>query len=137
MKKIFFFTCLIVVSIQSCVQSGLKKNLNNNCGWDYYNKNHPEIPVTHVRFKRNGECYFFIYNFYNRKQTDSVRLFPEGDNISPKTWSIEGDSVMVIQGKRMKVINYNEDTIRLGYYTVDDSIFLYKNCNTKSNSSYY
>jgi hypothetical protein len=117
-------------------QIHLKKTLETSCFWDYLNKKESKSINSGYKFK-NNECQYFEYNFINRKRTDSVSLFYEGDQILPKTWAVKGDTALDVQGFLMKILNYNDDTVTMKLYNSHDTVYLFRNCKTISKSKYW
>jgi len=66
------------------------------------------------RFPSNGKCYFYYYNFYNKKITDSVYKYDFGDVVVSNTWSTVGDTILIANDISYRVLNFAEDSVVIG-----------------------
>ncbi len=126
--KIFPFLILFVISCQT-KKPNLRSILASPCYWDISGAQHTNTVNSCYKFNENGTCYFFYYNFLNKKKTDSVYRYDDDDVIVSDTWSIERDSIVTARSIEYIVSEYNEDTI----YTKpgpNGVIALIRNCRT-------
>src|SRR5580704_9168934 len=105
-----FFFCF---SILGCSQIANKRSLNailttsNNCYWDIFATINTVGSMQGnycYEFERDGRCYFFLYD---KKRVRNE--YNDADNIVPRKWSIQDDSIIYIRGLRRKILNYSED----------------------------
>jgi hypothetical protein len=82
------------------------------------------------KFNPDNTCLYFDYVFHNRKKTDTVTLYGEGDNILPKTWSAQGDTLFIAQGMQYHVIRFTSDSIYTKWRDEPDTVIFTKNCNS-------
>ncbi len=114
LSGIIFFSCIACGSKQN-----LKKNLTGNCFWDIHDPMISGSVNSCYKFEANGDCYYLYYNFYNKKRTDSVSRYDNGDVVVPNKWYIDDDSL------KIRGLTYNIEKI------ADDSLFLLGNNNQK------
>lgn len=142
MKQKAFVTTILAILCLSQIncrndKKSLQSILEGKCFWDYWDKNETQSISSGYKFRDSGQCYYFEYSFKNDRRSDSVDLFYEGDQILPKTWSIIGDSILIVQEFPMRVLTFNSDTVFLAQKGRKDTIYLIKNCKTVSKSKYF
>jgi len=128
---------LLLVSVAffslSCSNSkslNLADTLKSNCFWDRINERGVIGGLNSCyRFLPNGQCFFYYYNFYNQKITDSVYRFEDNDVIVPATWTVKGDTSLIARGIHYKVLSFTKDCVIVEGYSKDMMIFR-KNCQT-------
>ena len=129
--KLLINLCLIILFV-SCNTSSNKPNLNsvlvNGCYWDILDKNSSPVANMCFQFNTDGTCQYFDYHFTKNKRTDTISLFYEDDNILPKTWSTQGDTIIIAQATHFPVLRYTADSIYTKFKTSQDTIILIKNC---------
>ena len=127
--RLFIFLSLITIIFYKCKQKNSLHNvLTADCYWDILEKN-SEHPINSCyKFNEDGRCNFFYYNFYNKKRTDSVFLYDDGDVIVPNTWELRSKSNLVIRGTEYHLLQYDTDSVFLK--GGNDTIVLIKNCKT-------
>lgn len=130
MKNIFILFPAAMIFLISCNNSKELERIltDNNCYWDILEKDSPDPINSCYKFTSNGDCFYYYYNFYDKKRTDSVYRYEDDDNIIPYTWSIVGDSIQIREIK-YKVDRFNSDSVFLTsrvYKTI-----LIKNCSTR------
>lgn len=130
MKNSFILFPAAMIFLISCNSSkDLERILTgNNCYWDIYRPNLPHPINSCYKFTSNRDCFYYYYNFYDKKRTDSVYRYEDDDNIIPYTWSIVGDSIN-IRGINHKIDKFSSDSVFLTsrvYKTI-----LIKNCSTR------
>lgn len=110
--KLFIFLSLVVVAFYKCKQKNdLRNVLITGCYWDILEKN-SEHPINSCyKFNEDGGCDFFYYNFYNKKRTDSVFLYDDGDIVVQNTWELRGKSNLVIRGIGYHLLQFDIDSI--------------------------
>ena len=131
MKIRVFILLTFIVAIFNCCdhKKDLQRVLSINCYWDIIEKGSPHPLNSCYRFDITGKCNFFYYNFYNKKRTDSVFLYDDGDVIVPNTWALENDSSISIRGIAYTILQYNSDSVFLRSLG-NDTVILIKNCKT-------
>lgn len=88
--------------------------------WNYeWKRNFPDEFGKTYSFNKNGELLQYLYIKKNKKL-----VIYKSALRNPKTWSVVKDSSLVINGDLYKIINYNEDTIRLGNFRYKDTSLL-------------
>jgi len=127
---LLFITCNVAPS-----KSSLKDVLANGCYWDRLDSKYSPVANMCFKFNSDGSCLYFDYVFYNRKKTDTITLYGEGDNILPKTWSTKGDTAFIGQGMYYPVIKFTEDSIYSKTPNESDTVIFTKNCNVVRRSS--
>jgi hypothetical protein len=119
--------------ITSCEKSkdpDLAEVLKGECFWDMTEKENVIGGLNSCyRFLSNGKCYFYYYNFYDKKRTNTVYKFDDDDVSVPETWSTEGDTVIIARGANYKVISFSDSQIVVEGYLKDTMSFI-KNCET-------
>ena len=96
MNKLLFI--VIIYGFFSCndPKPTLSKLLASKCFWDITGDNRVIGGLNSCyQFLPNGKCYFYYYNFYNKKLTDSVFQYDDDDVVVPDLWSTIGDSILV------------------------------------------
>jgi len=130
MKGIYLL--FVVSNLISCKGSHfiLTEAIKTDCFWDITGDNQVLGGLnSSYRFFPDGKCYFYYYNFYNKKRTDSVYRFEDVDIIVPPTWSTVGDTLLIARGTVYKVLEFSPDSIIVTGYG-NDSLILRKNCKT-------
>lgn len=121
--------CFIVVLSSCCIKKEeIQSILVTNCYWDILDKASPHPINSCYKFNENGSCKFYYYHFYDRRRTDSVFLFDDGDNIIPDKWSLIKDSIL-IRSNTYYVIKYSSDSVFLITPKLDTMVLI-KNCTT-------
>jgi hypothetical protein len=124
------FATLYLVSCKSSHTPTLANILKSNCFWDITGDNEVIGGLNSCyRFLPNGQCYFYYYNFRNRKLTDSVVRYETDDVIVPTTWSSLGDTLLLARGTHYKVLAIAEDSVTVQGFLSDTLVFR-KNCHT-------
>ena len=127
--KMFIALCLVVVFLSYCNQrKELRDFLSVNCYWDILDIGSVHPVNSCYKFNKDGRCNFYYYNFFDKKKTDSVYLYDDGDVVIPNTWNLIKDSI-VIRANKYHVIRYNADSLFLTA-TEADTMVLIKNCKT-------
>ena len=110
--------------------SNLSEVLKGDCFWDRTGENGVMGGLNSCyRFLPNGKCYFYYYNFYNHRVTDSVFRYEADDVIIPATWTSKSDTVLIARGTPYKVISFGENFVVVEGNFKDTVIFR-KNCQT-------
>src|SRR4026209_2759627 len=110
---------LVVISIcfLSCTNFKSKKDLQEtitvDCYWDILDERVINLINSCYKFNKNGSCFFYYYNFYNKLRTDSVFHFDDDDVLVPNYWKITNDTLIDIRGLEYSVIKYSNDSIFL------------------------
>lgn len=130
MKNRFILITVALMFLLSCNNSkGLERILtDNNCFWDILEKDSPDPINSCYEFSGNGDCFFYYYNFYAKKRTDSVYRYNDGDNKISNNWTIVGDSIQIREIK-YKVDRFNSDSVFLTSRV--NKTILIKNCSTR------
>ncbi len=133
MKTITYYIKIVSLifasQLLSCTnKSELRKSLETKCFWDMLDRRYTEFPNSTYKFYDNGIVDYFNYVFLNRNKTDTIELASDGDNIRPKKWNLEGDTILNMRGYRMKVLRYTSDSIFANFYNHNDLILFIKNC---------
>ena len=115
----------------------LNRILENGCFWDFWDRKETLLPNSGYKFKSNGECQYFEYKFQNQKRTDTLTIFKEEDVFRDKVWTVIGDTILVAQGFKSKIIKFNKDTIVGKYINSLDTFLLIRNCKVVSLSKYW
>lgn len=127
--KIFIVFCFIVSLLCNCDEKkGVRDILTTNCFWDVLNKGAIHPINSCFMFKDDGSCMFYYYNFFDRKRTDSVYKFDDGDVIVPNKWNVMNDSIQ-IRANKYHLIKYESDSVFLTATGVDTMVLI-KNCST-------
>jgi hypothetical protein len=123
---------LITIFLLSCnpyKSPELKEVLKGDCFWDRTgDKEVNSGRNSCYKFSSEGRCFFYYYNFYNHKRTDSVFLYDDGDVIVPDTWTTQGDTSLIIRGIQYNVLDVTMDSVLLVITKTKDTIILRKNC---------
>lgn len=130
MKNSFILFPAAMIFLISCNNSKELERIltDNSCYWDILEKDSPAPINSCYMFASDGDCFYYYYNFYDKKRTDSVYRYEDDDNIIPYTWSIVGDSIN-IRGINHKIDKFRSDSVFLTsrvYKTI-----LIKNCSTR------
>lgn len=129
-KLLQTLTILFLISCKSRDAPSLESTLKSNCFWDITGDNQVIGGLNSCyRFLPNGECYFYYYNFRNRKLTDTVFRYETDDVIVPTTWSTVGDTLIIARGTHYKVLEVGKDSITVVGYLKDTLVFR-ENCQT-------
>ena len=108
----------------------LTEALTSDCFWDRTNERGVIGGLNSCyRFLSNGQCFFYYYNFYNRKITNSVYRFEDKDVVFPMTWSAKGDTLLIAQGTPYKVLSFDKDYV-IVEGSLKDTKTLQNNCQT-------
>lgn len=131
MKRLLLtFVVLYLISCSGAHTPTLEDILKSNCFWDRTGDNQVIGGLNSCyRFLPDGQCYFYYYNFRNRKLTDSVVRYETDDVIVPTTWSTIGDTVLIARGTHYKVFAVTKGSVIVEGYMNDTMIFR-KNCHT-------
>lgn len=129
MKRLWLlFVPLCLISGKGTQKPKLEHILKSNCFWDRTGDNQVIGGLNSCyRFLPDGQCYFYYYNFRNRKLTDSVYRYETDDVILPTTWSTMGDTVLIARGTHYKVIAVTKDSVTIEAFMHDTMVFR-KNC---------
>lgn len=122
-----------ILGLFSCKNSqnpNLSDLLKSECFWDL-TENKEVIGGLNscYRFLPDGRCYYYYYNFYNRKRTDSVFRYDAGDVIVPDTWSVIGDTILMARSAQYRILSFGKEAVIVKGY-MNDTIVLRKNCRT-------
>ena len=129
MKIKIFILGVFVVLLSNCnSKKEVRDILTVNCYWDILNKGSIHPVNSCFKFKKDGSCGFYYYNFFDKKRTDSVYLYDDGDVIVPNKWNVKNDSIQ-IRGNKYYIISYDSDSLFLTT-TIADTMVLIKNCAT-------
>ena len=124
-------TAMLMISCNSHKPPRLKEILKTDCFWDRTGDKQVFGGLNSCyKFFPSGKCSFYYYKFYNRKRTDAVFHYDDGDVIVPEVWSVSGDTSLIIRGIQYKVLNTALDSVLLVEQSTNDSFILRKNCNT-------
>ena len=99
--------------------------ISDKCVWHI--KNRPmEYGYYAYQFLKDGSCYYYI-----RDRQGVFSKFYFDDVIVPNTWSVIGDSNIIIQANSYIITHYSKDSF--SFYTKDENIYDYliKDCNVK------
>lgn len=127
-RKCAFILMLFQIVNSSCKskREEIKEMLiNNKCVWHI--KNRPmEYGYYAYQFLKDGSCYYYF-----RDRQGVFNKFYFDDIIVPNTWTLNGDSNLIIQANSYLISYYSKDSFTL--YTRDENIFDYliKDCNVK------
>jgi hypothetical protein len=121
---------LLAVAINACHKQKLQDVLAANCYWDILEQGADHPINSCYRFYKDGKCQFFYYNFFNKKKTDTVFWYDDGDVVVPDLWKDNGGSLS-IRGADYSIVNFNPDTISL-LNKNGQALQLIKNCATVS-----
>lgn len=102
--------------------------MSGECFWDILDIGSIHPINSCYKFRQNGICDFYYYNFFDKKRTDSVFLYDTDDVIVPNKWSLIKDSIQ-IRANKYFVIRYNQDSIFLTATGIDTMVLI-KNCTT-------
>ncbi len=128
--KVFITVCFAIVLFNCCNQKKeLQSILSVDCYWDILNKGSIHPINSCYRFNHTGKCNFFYYNFFDKKRTDSVFLYDDGDVVVPNKWSLIKDSIIIIRGVEYLILSYNSDSVFLKGVR-NDTVALIRNCKT-------
>src|SRR5215211_5078611 len=133
LADIFISPCMIrpplalwMLTMLSCQNPNcltLSDALKSNCFWDRTNESGGIGGLNSCyRFLADGQCFFYYYNFYNHKITDSVYRFEDNDLILPSTWTVKGDTSLIARGTLYKVLSFTKDSIMVEGYLKDTMI---------------
>ncbi|SHE77572.1 hypothetical protein [Flavisolibacter ginsengisoli] len=131
MRKLFLTPVIVfLISCNDYRHPTLEDVLKSNCFWDITGDNQVIGGLNSCyRFLPDGQCYFYYYNFRNRKLTDSVFRYETDDVIVPTTWSTVGDTLLIARGTHYKVLTVAKDSVTVEGYLNDTMVFR-KNCHT-------
>ena len=128
-----FLPCFLIFWLMSCRDAGkptLENILKSDCFWDRTGDKQVIGGLNSCyRFLPDGQCYFYFYNFKNRKLTGSVFRYDDDDVIVPNTWSVVGDTLLIARNTHYKVLSFVKDSITVEGYLNDTMVFR-KNCRT-------
>ena len=127
--KTFIVLCFVGTLLSYCNEKiELSDILSDDCYWDILDKE-PVHPINSCyKFKEDGSCSFYYYNFFDKKKTDSVYLYDDGDVIVPNKWNLIKDSIQ-IRANKYYVVRYNPDSVFLTSRETDTMVLI-KNCAT-------
>ena len=129
MKTKVIITICVVAALFGCNQKKEVQNiLSTDCYWDILDTGSPHPINSCYKFSKTGDCKFYYYIFLDKKRTDSVFLFDDGDVVVPNKWKVVKDSIQIRANKYL-VIKYNPDSVFLTA-TGKDTMTLIKNCRT-------
>lgn len=129
--KIFIVFFFVVSLLTNCDEKKeLRDILTTNCFWDVSNKGTTHPINSCFKFMDDGSCKFYYYNFFDKKRTDSVYQFDDGDVIVPNKWNVKNDSIQ-IRANKYHLIRYDSDSVFLTATGVDTMVLI-KNCVTVS-----
>lgn len=127
--KTFIGLCFVTIFLNYCNQrKELRDILSVDCYWDILDKGSIHPINSCYKFSEDGRCNFYYYNFFDKKKTDSVYLYDDGDVVIPNKWNLIKDSV-VIRSNRYHIIRYDSDSVFLTATGVDTMVLI-KNCKT-------
>lgn len=121
---VFTICCLI-----SCTEHlTLKEAIKSSCFWDITEDDKVIGGLNSCyQFLPDGRCYFYYYDFNNKKKTDSVFRFEDTDIIVSEKWFTIGDTTLVAREAQYKVLGFSKDTIQVIGYE-NDTLTFQKNC---------
>jgi len=133
MKRLLVFLIFFVASCETSEKKrSIRDTLTDNCYWDVIDKQVYYMTNACYRFMKDGKCDFFYYNFRDKKRINTVFRFDFDDVIVSKTWLLQNDNTLNIQGINYNITCYNQDTIVLKNIlsTIKADLVLVKNCTT-------
>ena len=80
------------------------------------------------KFKKDGTCSYFSFNYFQRKRTNTVELYYENDNLIPPQWKWINSDSLQIRHVKCSILKYNQDSIFLTVRQGTDTTILIKNC---------
>lgn len=129
-KLLLVVAALLHTSCKAPHPPTLDDILKSTCFWDRTGESQVTGGLNSCyRFLPDGQCYFYYYNFRNRKLTDSVFRYETDDVIVPSKWSVVGDTLLIARGIHYKVLAFANDSITVKGYLNDTMVFR-KNCHT-------
>lgn len=127
--KMSFIFCFSIALFSCNQKKRLESVLSVDCYWDILNLNSLHPINSCYKFRETGKCKLFYYNFFDKKRTDSIFLFDDGDVVIPNKWSLIKDSEISIRGLEYLILKYNSDSVFLKGVK-NDTVVLIKNCKT-------
>jgi hypothetical protein len=129
-KLLLLFGTLLAFSCNDPKNLTLADVLRSDCFWDRTGESGVIGGLNSCyRFLPDGQCFYYYYNFYNKKRADSVYKYGETDVVVPSTWSTKGDTVLNARGVLLKVLSFTKNSVTIEGYLMD-TIVLKKNCET-------
>lgn len=123
---VMFFVVLLQISCNK--EKELRDILKANCYWDILNKGAIHPVNSCFKFKDDGSCNFYYYYFFDKKRTDSVYKYDDGDVIVPNRWHLKNDSFQ-IRANQYYLIRYTSDSVFLTATGIDTMVLI-RNCMT-------
>ncbi len=121
---------MILISCMDSKSLHVADALKSNCFWDVTDECDVIGGINSCyKFLPNGQCFFYYYNFYNKKRTDSVYRFEDIDIIVSPNWSVKGDTLLIARGTHYKVLSFNKDFVTVEGFQKNIMIFR-RNCQT-------
>lgn len=114
-KCVYLTTFYICTPLFSCnSKTSLTDTLVSATFWDYYSAYDKRI-LGCYEIKKSGECNY--YNYYYHRSKDGKKVIGKEkqttEHLQPadSSWSVQGDSILVLQGRKWWVASFNKDTI--------------------------
>jgi hypothetical protein len=127
--KAFISSCFVVILFNCCNQKKeLQSILSAGCYWDILDKGSIHPINSCYKFGEAGTCNFYYYTFFDKKRTDAVFLYDDGDIIIANKWSLAKDSIF-IRSNRYHIMRYSSDSVFLTSKQTDTTVLI-KNCKT-------
>lgn len=129
----FILQAILVCLFLSCKSprpKTLSEILAGGCFWDITGEKQVIGGLNSCyRFLPDKSCFFYYYRFYNKRITDTVYRYYDGDNIVPDKWYAKGDTLLVARNTHYKVLTFDTVSVTVEGYKKDTMVFR-KNCNT-------
>ncbi len=129
MNRLIYLVLLSTLLFSCNQKQKLSEILGSDCLWDVTGDKRVIGGLNSAYlFTSEGNCFFYMYNFYNKQRTDSVFRYDYDDVIVSNTWSAHGDSILIANGARFKVLVFDKDSIEI--INNSDTMVLKRNCRT-------
>lgn len=123
--NLLLYACMLIINA-GCMseRSKLVNEITEaDCYWDIHDMEYNRV-VYCYQFKKNGAC---KYLFYERNGQRSE--FDDDDNVVTKTWSLEGDTMLIVRSFARRILSLSNDTLLLENPVNNEKVVLVKRCN--------
>src|ERR1700761_8780521 len=99
----FFLLILLVAACKMDDHKKLALIMTSNCYWDVhdgYSAANQKVAYCY-KFNKDGSCLHFFTPDKKGKRDE----YNSGDVVVPKTWELQGDTVLYLQGAKRRVLS--------------------------------
>ncbi|MEM0578778.1 hypothetical protein [Flavobacterium polysaccharolyticum] len=124
---ILILTCLFFISCLNEKQTNLTGYFNGKY-WDVISIDGHKYdkPRYSSFFGKNGDYFYYVYNYDEKENKKARSKFDYGDVIYPEMWHFENDSVVNIQSFRYRILKLTKTNFKIQNIEVSSDVTEYQ-----------